>query len=238
MRLLLIFPLAFVGIVLAPIGLTLLHARWTAPGGPGSRGVGVGGGGGEAEPEPEEGASTEAGAPSAGREKLRGQGGERPCRKRCAKIETHAGLSQTFADPREHVAEATPFLVLKRGHSGSTWFSALLLGLPKTYFVDEAVPASAATSPEGAAALEGFLVAGLTQPLGKISSYRQSLADFGATWRPPGDYWKNLSFAYRIPDETKACLETPDCQLAALGMSLAPLAGKARRGASINATSP
>ena len=35
------------------------------------------------------------------------------------------------------------FFVLKRGHSGSTWLSALLLNLPLTYFFDELVGASA-----------------------------------------------------------------------------------------------
>jgi len=39
------------------------------------------------------------------------------------------------------------FFVLKRGHSGSTWLSALLLNLPLTYFFDELVGASATSTP-------------------------------------------------------------------------------------------
>ena len=42
-------------------------------------------------------------------------------------------------------AAAAPvrFVVLKRGHSGSTWFSALLQELHLTFFMDEALSAKA-----------------------------------------------------------------------------------------------
>ena len=59
------------------------------------------------------------------------------------------------------------FFVLKRGHSGSTWLSALLLNLPLTYFFDELVGASANFD---AKKLEAIFVQALRAPTGRGTS--------------------------------------------------------------------
>ena len=99
------------------------------------------------------------------------------------------------------------FFVLKRGHSGSTWLSALLLNLPLTYFFDELVGASANFD---AKKLEAIFVQALRAPTGRGTSpeWSKSTGD-----RAVRNCWQNRD----------------KCQLNAIGFSFSPLLRGRRR---------
>ena len=99
------------------------------------------------------------------------------------------------------------FFVLKRGHSGSTWLSALLLNLPLTYFFDELVGASANFD---AKKLEAIFVQALRAPSGRGTSPEWS--------KSSGD-----------PAVRKCWQNRDKCQLNAIGFSFSPLLRGRRR---------
>ena len=103
------------------------------------------------------------------------------------------------------------FVVLKRGHSGSTWFSTLLLDFEKTFFLDEAVSASGfakmASPFHNHSAFEEYLLRALREPMGKFVRKKKRVE------------WD------RQLNGTKACFKNPACDttLWTFGLSLAPL---------------
>jgi hypothetical protein len=99
------------------------------------------------------------------------------------------------------------FVVLKRGHSGSTWLSALLLNLPLTYFFDELVGASANFD---AKKLEAIFVQALRAPSGRGASPEWSKSTGDPAVR---NCWQNRA----------------TCQLNAIGFSFSPLLRGRRR---------
>ena len=99
------------------------------------------------------------------------------------------------------------FFVLKRGHSGSTWLSALLLNLPLTYFFDELVGASANFD---AKKLEAIFVQALRAPSGRGQSPEWSKSSGDPAVR---NCWQNRD----------------KCQLNAIGFSFSPLLRGRRR---------
>ena len=99
------------------------------------------------------------------------------------------------------------FFVLKRGHSGSTWLSALLLNLPLTYFFDELVGARPTSTPRSSRPSS-------SKPCGRLQD--------GAR-RPSGA-------SRRATPPCKSAGRTADtCQLNAIGFSFSPLLGGRRR---------
>lgn len=90
------------------------------------------------------------------------------------------------------------FFVLKRGHSGSTWLSSLILNLPLTYFVDELVSASANFDQK---TLRGIFEQGLRAPTTR--DWRKTTGD----------------------SNVETCWKDAKCQLNAIGFSFSPLTG-------------
>ena len=111
-------------------------------------------------------------------------------------------------------AAAAPvrFVVLKRGHSGSTWFSALLQELHLTFFMDEALSAKALA---GASRddVAKYLDAALAAPAGQFQS----------SARPKPIQWRAQS------RRAERChVRRRGCDLAAVGLGVAPLARRRR----------
>ena len=104
------------------------------------------------------------------------------------------------------------FVVLKRGHSGSTWFSALLQELHLTFFMDEALSAKALA---GASRddVAKYLDAALAAPAGQFQS----------SARPKPIQWRAQS------RRAERChVRRRGCDLAAVGLGVAPLARRRR----------
>ena len=111
------------------------------------------------------------------------------------------------------LAEPQPFLVIKRGNSGSTWFSTLLLFLKDLFFMDEAMSAKVFETVSRDAARR-YLERAISRPTGQY---------LDATSRKP-IMWKHQSKAA----ERCYVRRSRSCELRAIGLSVAPLAFKSR----------
>ena len=95
------------------------------------------------------------------------------------------------------------FIVIKRGFSGSTWFSTLLLNFPGMFVLDEAIQTSVIDK-FSERQLDSYLTQSLRRPMGQIIS-------------PANVEWA------RQAKQTKSCFDDPKCELQGYGATLAPL---------------
>ena len=95
------------------------------------------------------------------------------------------------------------FVVLKFGHTGSTWFSSLLADFDSTYYLDEAITDS--RRPATKQGFETYVRAALAEPTGK----------YVLGGAPSCAYWQAQT------PGSRRCHKEDTCALSALGLSMA-----------------
>jgi len=118
-------------------------------------------------------------------------------------------LWNTLRSELSQPSQPVPFVVLKRGHSGSTWLSSMLLRLPGVvYFLDEGVSKSYAVQET---VLASYLVHNLREPGCKFRDWEPNLTELDAC--------RDWS---RQPVATHDCMADARCRLSAIGLSFSP----------------
>lgn len=118
-------------------------------------------------------------------------------------------LWNTLRSELSQPSQPVPFVVLKRGHSGSTWLSSMLLRLPGVvYFLDDGLSKSYAVQET---VLASYLVHNLREPGCKLRDWEPNLTELDAC--------RDWS---RQPVATHDCMADARCRLSAIGLSFSP----------------